>query len=63
MYAEKPVLMPFFTGHIARGLLLHFIQLVDPTASGLLHELNVSKPYNVTPYVLKAIVAPKMALS
>jgi len=41
--------MPFFTGHFARGLLLHFIRLVDPAASGLLHELNVSKPYSVTP--------------
>jgi hypothetical protein len=49
MYAEKPVVLPFFTGHIARGLLLHFIRQVDPSASGLLHELNVSKPYSVTP--------------
>ena len=49
MYAEKPVELPFFTGHIARGLLLHFIRLVDPSVSGLLHELNVSKPYSVTP--------------
>jgi len=49
MYAEKPVVLPFFTGHVARGLLLHFIRLVDPSASGLLHELNVSKPYSVTP--------------
>jgi CRISPR-associated endoribonuclease Cas6 len=54
MYAEKPVLMPFFTGHVARGLLLHFIQLVDPSASGLLHELNVSKPYSVTPLRFKS---------
>lgn len=49
MYAEKPLVMPFFTGHVARGLLLHFIRQVDPAASGLLHELNVSKPYSVTP--------------
>ena len=49
MYAEKPVVLPFFTGHVARGLLLHFIRQVDPAASGLLHELNVSKPYSVTP--------------
>jgi CRISPR-associated endoribonuclease Cas6 len=41
--------MPFFTGHVARGLLLHFIKLVDPSASALLHELDVSKPYSVTP--------------
>jgi CRISPR-associated endoribonuclease Cas6 len=49
MYAEKPVVLPFFTGHVARGLLLHFVRQVDPAASGLLHELNVSKPYSVTP--------------
>ena len=49
MYAEKPMTLPFFTGHIARGLLLHFVRQVDPAASGLLHELNVSKPYSVTP--------------
>jgi len=54
MYAETPVVMPFFTGHVARGLLLHFIQLVDPAASGLLHELNVSKPYSVTPLRFKS---------
>jgi hypothetical protein len=54
MFAEKPVMMPFFTGHVARGLLLHFIRLVDPAASGLLHELNVSKPYSVTPLRFKS---------
>ena len=54
MYAEKPVLLPYFTGHVARGLLLHFIRQVDPAASGLLHELNVSKPYSVTPLRFKS---------
>jgi CRISPR-associated endoribonuclease Cas6 len=49
MYAEKAVVMPFFTGHVSRGLLLHFVRQVDPSASGLLHELNVSKPYSVAP--------------
>ena len=49
LYAEKAVVMPFFTGHVARGLLLHFIRLVDPSASALLHKLDVSKPYSVTP--------------
>jgi len=49
MLAEKSVVMPFFTGYIARGLLLHFIQLVDPAASAVLHELDISKPYSVTP--------------
>jgi hypothetical protein len=47
MYAEKPVVLQFFTGYVARGLLLHVIRQVDPAASGLLHELNVSKPYSV----------------
>ncbi|MCX8151380.1 MAG: CRISPR system precrRNA processing endoribonuclease RAMP protein Cas6 [Candidatus Bathyarchaeota archaeon] len=54
MYAEKSLLLPFFTGHVARGLLLHFIRQVDPAASGLLHELNVSKPYSVTPLRFKS---------
>jgi CRISPR-associated endoribonuclease Cas6 len=54
MYAEKPVVLPFFTGHVSRGLLLHFIRQVDPAASGLLHELNVSKPYSVTPLRFKS---------
>ena len=49
MYAEKPVVLPFFTGYVARGLLLHLIRQVDPAASGLLHELKVSKLYSVTP--------------
>jgi len=49
MYAEKGVVLPLFTGHVARGLLLHVVRWVDPSASGLLHELNVSKPYSVTP--------------
>jgi CRISPR-associated endoribonuclease Cas6 len=49
MYAEKPIVLPFFTGHVSRGLLLHIVRQVDPSASGLLHELNVAKPYSVTP--------------
>jgi len=28
---------------------LHIVRQVDPSASGLLHELNVAKPYSVTP--------------
>ena len=39
----------FFAGHVARGLLLHVDRQVDPSASGSLHELNVSKPYSATP--------------
>ncbi|MEM2126678.1 MAG: CRISPR-associated endoribonuclease Cas6 [Candidatus Bathyarchaeia archaeon] len=49
MYAEGPVIMPPFTGHVARGLLLHMVRGVDPALSGLLHEFNISKPYSVTP--------------
>ncbi len=54
MYAEKPVVLPFFTGHVARGLLLHVVRHVDLSASGLLHELNVAKPYSVTPLRFKS---------
>jgi len=54
MYAEKSVVLPFFTGYVARGLLLHVVRMVDPAASGLLHELDVSKPYSVTPLRFKS---------
>jgi len=54
MYGEKEVVLPFFTGYVARGLLLHVVRQVDPAASGLLHELNVSKPYSVTPLRFKS---------
>lgn len=54
LFGEKPVILPFFTGYVARGLLLHIVKQVDPAASGLLHELNVSKPYNVTPLWFKS---------
>jgi CRISPR-associated endoribonuclease Cas6 len=54
MYAEKGVVLPFFTGYVARGLLLHVVRQVDPSASGLLHELNVSKPYSVAPLRFKS---------
>lgn len=55
LFGEKSVVLPFFTGHVARGLLLHVVRQVDPAASGLLHELNVSKPYSVTPLWFKSI--------
>jgi len=54
MYGEKEVVLPFFTGHVARGLLLHVVRQVDPSASGLLHELNTAKPYSVTPMRFKS---------
>ena len=49
MYAEKSLVLPFFTGYVARGLLLHVVKCIDPAEASLLHELNVSKPYSVTP--------------
>ncbi len=49
LYGEKGVVLPFFTGHVARGLLLHIVRQVDPMAASVLHELDVSKPYSVTP--------------
>jgi len=55
LFGEKSVVLPFFTGHVARGLLLHVVRQVDPSASGLLHELNVSKPYSVTPLRFKSV--------
>jgi CRISPR-associated endoribonuclease Cas6 len=54
MYGEKEVILPLFTGHVARGLLLHIVRQVDPSASGLLHELDVSKPYSVAPLRFKS---------
>jgi CRISPR-associated endoribonuclease Cas6 len=54
MYGEKEVVLPFFTGHVARGLLLHVVRQVDPSASGLLHALNVAKPYSVAPLQFKS---------
>ncbi|MEM2147886.1 MAG: CRISPR system precrRNA processing endoribonuclease RAMP protein Cas6 [Candidatus Bathyarchaeia archaeon] len=54
LYAEKPVVLPFFTGYVARGVLLHVVRRVDPAASSLLHELDVRKPYSVTPLRFKS---------
>ena len=54
MYGEKEVVLPFFSGYVARGLLLHFVRQVDPSASGLLHELNTAKPYSVAPLRFKS---------
>jgi len=54
MYAKKEVLLPSFTGHISRGLLLHILGHVDPRISQHLHELNVAKPYSLTPLQFKS---------
>ncbi|MCS7114493.1 MAG: CRISPR system precrRNA processing endoribonuclease RAMP protein Cas6 [Candidatus Bathyarchaeota archaeon] len=55
LYGEKGVVLPFFTGHVARGLLLHIVRQVDPSAADVLHELNVSKPYSVTPLRFRSV--------
>ncbi len=49
MLAEKPVVLPSFTGYISRGLLLHILRIVDPSLSASLHEADIVKPYSVTP--------------
>lgn len=54
MYAEKEALLPFFTGHVSRGLLLHMVRQVNPVVSQSLHEPNVLKPYSLTPLYFKS---------
>lgn len=54
MYAEKPLVLPFFTGYIARGLFLHVLRRVDPALAGVLHEADRPKPYSVTPLGFRA---------
>lgn len=54
MHAEKEVLLPHFTGHISRGLLLHILRHVNPAVSQSLHEPNVLKPYSLTPLYFKS---------
>jgi CRISPR-associated endoribonuclease Cas6 len=54
MYAEKEVLLPTFTGHISRGLLLHILKELDPSISQQLHEPNIVKPYSLTPLQFKS---------
>jgi hypothetical protein len=62
MYAEKAVVLPFFTGYVARGLLLYVVRQVDPSASGLLHELTASKPYSVAPLRFGAKAALRVVM-
>src|SRR3972149_5792251 len=54
MYGEKEVILPLFTCHVARGLLLQIVRQVDTSTYGLLHELDVSKPYSVAPLRFKS---------
>lgn len=54
MYAEKPVVLPFFTGYVSRGLLLHILRTVDPALASSLHEADRPKPYSVTPLRFKS---------
>ena len=49
MYGEGEVLLPFFTGSVARGLLLHLLRSVDSTSSEELHRPDVRKEYSVSP--------------
>ncbi len=51
---EEGVVLPTFTGHISRALLLRMLRWLNPTLSEALHEPNVSKPYAVTPLYFKA---------
>jgi hypothetical protein len=54
MYGEKPIVLPFFTGYVSRGLLLHVIRQVNPDLASLLHDADKPKPYSVTPLRFKA---------
>ncbi|MBC7129856.1 CRISPR-associated endoribonuclease Cas6 [Candidatus Bathyarchaeota archaeon] len=49
MYAERSLVLPFFTGHVSRGLLLHVLREVDPSLAYDLHREDEPKPYSVTP--------------
>lgn len=54
MYAGRELTLPLFTGYISRGLLLHIIRQVNPAIAQKLHELEVTKPYSVTPLWFKS---------
>ena len=54
MYPEKEIVLPFFSGHISRGILLHMLQQVNPAISEQLHEPNVMKAYSVTPIYFRS---------
>lgn len=53
--AERPMALPFFTGYISRGLLLHMLRIVDPSVSASLHEPDRVKPYSVTPLYFRSM--------
>ena len=54
LFGEKSVVLPFFTGYVSRGLLLHVLRVVDPSLSSSLHKSDVPKPYSVTPIKFRA---------
>jgi len=54
LLGERPIQLPFFTGYISRGLLLHILRRVDPSISSRMHESDVPKPYSVTPIRFRA---------
>jgi len=55
MYTERPLVLPFFTGYVSRGLLLHILRKVNPDLASSMHEADKPKPYSVTPLKFKAI--------
>ncbi|MEM3692828.1 MAG: hypothetical protein QXI39_02250 [Candidatus Bathyarchaeia archaeon] len=42
-YADKELVMPRFTGSLARGILLQLIGRMEPRLSQELHEPNIRK--------------------
>ena len=54
MYAEKAILLPSFTGYVARGLLLNMLRHVDAGVSQEMHEPQIMKPYSVTPLYFRS---------
>ncbi|MBS7287903.1 MAG: CRISPR-associated endoribonuclease Cas6 [Candidatus Freyarchaeota archaeon] len=53
MRAEKNLTLPYFSGYVSRGLLLHIIRAVNPSLASEMHEANVPKPYSVTPFIFR----------
>jgi CRISPR/Cas system endoribonuclease Cas6 (RAMP superfamily) len=53
MYAEREVPLPTFTGYVCRGLLLVMMKGMNSGEAQEMHELQVQKPYSVTPLRFK----------
>ena len=54
MYGKRTLTLPFFSGYVSRGLLLHILRRIDPKLADEMHEANVPKPYSVTPLKFKS---------